>query len=209
MRNWPFFDLSITTPRLELRWPSLEDLDELGARAAEGIHDAGYMPFTIPWSDAEPEERARSVIQYQFRSWGELTAASWGLEFAVVHEGEVAGFQAISGKDFAVTRQVETGSWLSRRFQGHGIGTEMRRAVVHFAFAGLGADYATTNAFDDNPASLTVTRKLGYQDDGITVHNRQGSPAILRRFRLARDAWTDQPDIEIHNLTPCLPLLGL
>lgn len=29
MRNWPLFGLRVTTPRLELRLPSLDDLDAL------------------------------------------------------------------------------------------------------------------------------------------------------------------------------------
>jgi hypothetical protein len=43
------------TPRLELRYVD----DELGAELAElatqGIHDPGFMPFSVPWTDAEVE----------------------------------------------------------------------------------------------------------------------------------------------------------
>ncbi|MFG1703598.1 GNAT family N-acetyltransferase [Nonomuraea sp. M3C6] len=209
MRNWPLFELSITTPRLELRLPSLDDLDELGDRAAEGVHEAGYMPFLFPWSDVEPVQRARNTVQYQFRSWGEFTAASWQVEFAVVYEGQIVGTQGIMAKDFPVIREARTGSWLGQRFHGQGIGTEMRRAVLHLAFAGLGARHAVTEAFEDNHASLGVTRKLGYQEDGITVHDRQGKPVTTHRFRLPRQDWTESPGFEIHNLPKCLPLFGL
>ena len=34
-RNWPLFGLRLRTARLELRLPSLADLDELGSLAAE------------------------------------------------------------------------------------------------------------------------------------------------------------------------------
>ncbi|NRQ36181.1 GNAT family N-acetyltransferase [Nonomuraea sp. NN258] len=209
MRNWPFFDLSVTTPRLELRLPSLDDLDELADRAAEGIHDAGSMPFAFPWSDTGPAERGRSTLQFHFRTWGELSPAAWNLAFVAVFEGEVVGTQGVQATDFPVTREVLTGSWLGRRFQGRGIGTEMRRAALQFAFAGLGATDAVTSAFEDNHASLSVTAKLGYRDDGTAVHNRQGTRTMLRRFRLTSDDWADQPDVEIHNLAPCLPILGL
>ncbi|WP_336207920.1 GNAT family N-acetyltransferase [Nonomuraea sp. LPB2021202275-12-8] len=209
MRNWPFFQLSITTPRLELRYPSPEDLDELGDRAAEGVHEVGVMPFLFPWSESAPAERSRSTIQYHFRQWGELSAAKWSLDFVVVFEGQVVGTQALSGEDFAVLREVQSGSWLGRRFQGMGIGTEMRTAVLHLAFEGLGAAYATTEAFEDNHSSLAVTKKLGYQEDGITLHKRQGKPVVTRNFRLPREDWSPVEGIEIHNLGPCLPLLGL
>jgi hypothetical protein len=56
---WPLTGLRLRTPRLELRWPSLADLDALAALAAEGVHDPSVQPFTIPWTDAEPAERAR------------------------------------------------------------------------------------------------------------------------------------------------------
>ncbi|SDH75379.1 GNAT family N-acetyltransferase [Nonomuraea jiangxiensis] len=209
MRNWPLFDLSITTPRLQLRLPSLTDLDELGDRAAEGVHEPDFMPFLVPWSDAEPEQRARSTVQYHFRTWSEFTAASWAIEFVVVFEGRVVGTQGIMAKGFPVTREVRTGSWLGRRFQGRGIGTEMRQAVLHLAFAGLGAEHATTEAFEDNHASKAVTRKLGYREDGMSVHDRQGKPVNLLRFRLARQDWTEPPGFELHGLAACLPLFAL
>ncbi|MEV4833282.1 GNAT family protein [Nonomuraea sp. NPDC049486] len=209
MRSWPFFRLSITTPRLELRYPSLEDLDELAERAAEGVHEAGVMPFLFPWSEAAPAERAHSTIQYHFRQWGELSPAKWSLDFVVVFEGRIVGTQALAGRDFTLLREVSSGSWLGRRFQGMGIGTEMRGAVLHLAFAGLGAEYATTEAFEDNHSSIAVTRKFGYHDDGITLHRRQGRPVVTRNFRLPRADWTPVEGIEIHHLGPCLPLLGL
>ncbi|MFC4115396.1 GNAT family N-acetyltransferase [Nonomuraea zeae] len=209
MRNWPLSELSVTTPRLELRHPSLDDLDELGERASEGIHEPGYMPFLFPWTDTDPAGRARSTIQYHFRMWGEFAPANWSIDFVVVHDGQIIGTQSISAKSFLVTREAGTGSWLGRRFQGQGIGTEMRKAVLHLAFAGLGASYAVTEAFEDNHASLAVTRKLGYREDGLAMHDRQGKPVVTHRFRLAREDWTESPGFEIHNLAACLPLFGL
>ncbi|WP_405088044.1 hypothetical protein [Microbispora sp. NBC_01389] len=63
MRHWPLFALKVTTPRLELRLPTLNDLDALADRAAEGVHDPAGMPFGVPWTDAPPDERARSTVQ--------------------------------------------------------------------------------------------------------------------------------------------------
>ena len=209
MRNWPLFQLSVTTPRLELRYPSLDELDDLADRAAEGVHEPGAMPFLFPWTDAKPHDRARSTLQYHFATWSEFRPDKWAIELVVVYEGRVVGVQGLMASDFPVMREVKSGSWLGRKYQGMGIGTEMRRAVLHLAFAGLGAEEATTEAFDDNHASIGVTRKLGYHDDGITRHNRQGRPATTRRFRLPRAAWTPADDIEIHNLKPCLPFFGL
>lgn len=208
MRNWPLFGLRVTTPRLELRIPSLDDLDDLGDRAAEGVHDPGVMPFVSPWTHAEPAVRARETARFHFTRWGAWTPERWGCPFVVLFDGQVVGTQELSGTDFAVTREVSSGSWLGRRFHGRGIGTEMRAAVLHLAFCGLGARYAVSAAFADNPASLAVSRKLGYTDDGIQIDNRMGKPVTTRRLRLSRDDWTTPAGFAIHGLEPCLPLFG-
>ncbi len=49
-----------------------------------------------------------------------------GLELVVVRDGTVVGTQGVGAHDFAVLRQVSTGSWLGRAYQGQGIGTQMR-----------------------------------------------------------------------------------
>lgn len=208
MRNFPIFNLVITTPRLELRLPTLADLDALAERAAEGIHDEDVMPFLTPWTDTTPEERARRTVAWQLETLGRTSPGDWTCPFVVLLDGQVVGTQQISATDFPVLREVRTGSWLGRRFQGRGVGTEMRAAVLHLAFSGLKADYARTEAFDDNPASLAVTRGLGYREDGVSLVNRRGSRAVNRRFRLARAEWTPRAGIRLHNLEPCLPLLG-
>jgi RimJ/RimL family protein N-acetyltransferase len=62
----------------------------------------------------------------------------------------------------------------------------MRAAVLHLAFAGLGAEYATSEAFTDNAASLGVSRKLGYVLDGFYRQVIRGKPATQQRLRLDR-----------------------
>ncbi|NUW32150.1 GNAT family N-acetyltransferase [Nonomuraea sp. SMC257] len=208
MRHWPLFSLSITTPRLELRVPSLADLDELAERAAEGVHDPAEMPFFQPWTDASPEERARGTLRYVFGRWGAWTPESWSCPLVTVSEGRVVGVQELEAVDFAVTREVRTGSWLGLRHQGQGIGTEMRRAVLHLAFDGLGAESAVSEAFLDNHRSLGVSRRLGYRDDGLARHSRRGKPAVQQRLRLDREHWSTPSGHRIDGLEPCLPLFG-
>ena len=69
--------------------------------------------------------------------------------------------QDIGAENFRAVRSVETGSWLGRAHQGQGIGREMREAVLHLAFAGLGAEEALSGAFEDNAASLATSRAVG------------------------------------------------
>jgi RimJ/RimL family protein N-acetyltransferase len=208
---WPLFGLVLRTPRLELRLPSLEQLAALGELAGDGIHDPAQMPFQTPWTDAPPPERARAVLQYQWSKWASLTPAAWTLELVVLAGGEVVGVQAIGATDFAVTREVVTGSWLGLRHQGRGIGTEMRAAVLALAFTGLGAETATSAAFADNPASLAVSRRLGYLDDGVGRFAVRDRLRIDQRLRLDRDRWEAHRTVpvEIEGLEPCRELLGL
>jgi RimJ/RimL family protein N-acetyltransferase len=210
MRNWPLFGLRLTTPRLDLHLPSLLELDELADLAADGVHDPAEMPFGVPWTDASPADRARSTVQHHWASWGSWVPQEWHCHFVVVADGRVVGTQDIAARDFAVVREVSTGSWLGRAHQGQGIGTQMRAAVLALAFAGLDAQSATSAAFLDNPASLRVSRRLGYQPDGVQVDLRRGERATQQRLRLSRANWEAHRSVpvEIHELSACLPLFG-
>ncbi|MEV4111110.1 GNAT family N-acetyltransferase [Nonomuraea sp. NPDC049695] len=209
MRHWPVLNLRLTTPRLELRLPSLEDLDELADRALEGVHDPDRMPFGVPWTDAPADELPVNVIRFQLGIMSRWQRERWCCNFVVVHEGRVIGTQDLSGHSFAVTREVHTGSWLGRAHQGQGFGTEMRAAVLHLAFAGLGARTAVSSAFLDNPASLGVSRKLGYRPDGLSVEEVRGRRAVQQRLRLDGADFTDPVPVKIHGLEPCLPHFGV
>jgi RimJ/RimL family protein N-acetyltransferase len=127
----------------------------------------------------------------------------------VFEHGSVVGIQDVFAKRFATTRAVTTGSWLVQRAHGQGIGKEMRAAVLHLAFAGLGAVEAYTDAFADNPASLGVTRALGYEPNGSHLYSREGASVRVLEFVLTRAKWEGhrRDDIEIVGLDTCMPLL--
>lgn len=211
MSRWPVSGLRLRTPRLELRWPALGDLHALADLAAGGIHDPDVQPFAVAWTDVPADERAQAVLQYHWFKWGSWTPSDWTLDLVVDMGGTIVGTQGLIGRDFAILREVSTGSWLGRDYQGQGIGTEMRAAVLFLAFEGLHAEYATSGAFEDNAASLAVSRKLGYTDDGIERQVSRGRPATVRRLRLDRAAWAARRSVpvEIHGLEACLPCFGI
>jgi RimJ/RimL family protein N-acetyltransferase len=211
LTHWPLSGLRLRTPRLEMRLPTLAELDELASLAAEGIHDPGVQPFPVAWTDLPPDERARSVLQFQLSQWGGWSPAEWSLNLVADLGGVIVGTQGVSGRHFGVLREVNTGSWLGQRYQGQGLGTEMRSAVLHLGFAGLGAEFAISDAFTDNLASLGVSRKLGYLPDGIRRQSVRGRPAVIQMLRLDRAGWQAhrQVPVEIAGLSPCLPSFGL
>ena len=209
---WPLRHLVLRTPRLELRPDDDAGLLELAEEARLGVHPPELMPFVTPWTDADPPDLVRNTMQHHWSARAALTPERWTLNFLVRLDGRVVGMQGLGSGELAVTREVQTGSWIGLRHQGRGIGTEMRAAVLTFAFDHLGAVRARSAAFSDNPASLRVSEKLGYRRDGTETIPRRGRPTEDVRLLLDRDAfrrptWT--LEVEVEGVAACLPTLGL
>ena len=179
----PLLGLRITAGPIELRGITDDLLGPL-ADLATDIHEPDFMPFGFPWSLTPAPDMPRSVAQYHWNKRASFSPAQWTADFAVFFDGELVGSQGFSTKDYLVVRGGETGSWLNRRFQGRGIGTAMRQVICAFAFDHLDAAYVTSMAFTDNPASLAVSKKTGYTDNGVDRVARLGKPAIMRRVIL-------------------------
>ncbi|WP_212823913.1 GNAT family N-acetyltransferase [Catellatospora sp. TT07R-123] len=209
--HFPLLGLRIEVADLELRLPSPEELGQLADAAADGVHEPGMMPFIVPWSAQSPADRGRSVVTHHWSVLGRWAPDAWSLPLAVLRRGAVVGQQALNAKEFAITTECTTGSWIGLRHQGQGIGTLMRAAVAHLAFEHLGATDLVSAAYLDNPASLRVSAKLGYQPDGIARHAVQGRLRISQRLRLTRQDWqpSTRPPVTVRGLEPCLPLFGL
>ena len=154
---WPFSGLRLTTPRVELRFATYDDLLALAQLAFDGIHDEADMPFGVPWTDAPAEERARATMQWHWRMWSALSPDEWHLPFVVLVDDVVVGTQELSATQFRVRHEVSTGSWLGRAHQRQGIGTQMRAAVLEFAFMHLGAMWARRARSRTTTARPTVS----------------------------------------------------
>ena len=172
----PLLGLRITAGPVELRGVTDDLLGPLAELAIKGVHDPDFMPFFVPWSiGGRRDAEEHGAVP--------LGAARQLLAGAVGHgpgrvlrrpAGRVAGVQR---RDFLVTRIGETGSWLGREFHGRGIGTAMRKVICAFIFDYLGAEFITSSAYTDNPASLGVSRKCGYRENGVSIRNRMDKPA--------------------------------
>jgi len=180
----PLLGLRITAGPVELRGVSDDLLVPLAELASAGIHDPDLMPFYTAWSLTPAAEMPRSMAQFHWGQRAGFSMAKWAADLAVFAEGDLVGVQGISTHDYLVTRTAETGSWLSRRYQGRGIGTAMRKVICAFAIDCLGAEQITSGAYTDNPASLAVSRKCGYTENGLEVRIRMGKRATLQRIAL-------------------------
>jgi RimJ/RimL family protein N-acetyltransferase len=181
----PLLGLRISAGPLELRGITDEDLAAVCALAERGIHDPDSMPFYYPWTDAPRGQLGRNTAAYHWRARAAFCPEAWGLHLGVWHDGELVGTQSYETENFLVTRTGETGSWLGRDFQGRGIGTAMRQAICAFVFDHLGAQEVTSGAFLDNPASLAVSRKVGYRENGVRrLKRRDGELALNQQLVL-------------------------
>lgn len=177
------------TPRLELEPLREAHMPELLELVAEGIHDPATMPFVVPFTDTPSPRRERESVAFWLGCWAGISSDGWRLPFVAVLDGTCVGLQDVAAVAFAERRTVETGSWLGRGHQGRGLGTEMRAAVLHLAFGHLGALRAESSAFEDNVASIGVTRALGYRSDGERMVDRRGVPARQLCFVMDRVDW--------------------
>ncbi len=188
---WPTFAIRVSTPRLTLRLPNDTELAQLGELAAQGVHRLDERPFLTPWAEGSPQERARSVVRGHWSRLSSWSPTDWCLGLGAFRStsGEPLGVFTLRSSDFAVTREVATASWLGLRHQRKGFGTEARLGLLTLAFDHLEATDATTEVFPDNHSSQGVSRKLGYQPDGISRDPRDGEVVVSDRLRLTVDRW--------------------
>ncbi len=207
---WPLFALRIRSERLVLRLPKDDELVALMTLAKAGIHPAGEMPFGVPWSILPSPGFERGFLQYHWLMRATWKPEDWWLNLMVERDGDLIGSQSLHAEHFAITRTVETGSWLGHAYQGRGFGKEMRAAILAFAFDQLGAHVATTEAFLDNGASNGVSRSLGYQENGFGSLAPEGIARDTRRFRLTAKEWQarQRAPITVDGLAACRDLFG-
>ncbi|MGI5151857.1 GNAT family N-acetyltransferase [Plantactinospora sp. CA-294935] len=208
---WPQYGLTITTPRLKLRLPHEAELTKIAHLAGAGVHHPAERPFLTPWTDGSYEDRARAVLQGHWNGLATWQTTAWQLGLGVFHADEPIGLVNLRARDFPVVREVTTSAWLGVEHQRKGYGTEARLGLLTLAFEHLGANAALTEVFQDNHSSQGVSRKLGYEHDGISVDARGSEAVISDRLRLTRQKWTTQqrPAVTIEGWPACKTIFGL
>lgn len=207
---FPVLGLRITAGGLVLHGIDDDTIAELAELAGRGVHPPELMPFSHPWTDTPPDQFQLRFAQYH---WGVRAAFSpddWSLDLVVRWQGEVVGTQGFRAHHYLLTHTGETGSWLGREHQGRGIGTRMRQAMCAFLFDCLDAQEIASAAFVDNPASLAVSRKVGYVPNGMRrLERRPGEWQYSQALLLTPEALVRGPEITVEGLAPVRRLIGL
>lgn len=209
---YPLLNAEVRTPKLTLAGASDDLLERMIPEIRHGVVGAGEMPFDDPMPlYQDSPEREWQWLRAIWAGRARVDRHWWRFYFVVMVDGAPVGMQDLVGVDFTVFGTVSTFSWLLPRFRHRGLGTEMRAAVLHLAFAGLDAREASSEAFADNKASHRVSQALGYQPNGTDWATRRGNPAPLRRWKLTRAKWERirRDDIRLAGISACLPVLGL
>lgn len=209
---YPLLNAQVRTPRLTLAGASDELLERLIPAVRDGVVSPAEVPFDDPMSlYQDSPEREWQWLRAIWAGRARVDRHWWRFYFVVMLDDAPVGMQDLVGVDFATFGTVSTFSWLLPRYRHRGIGTEMRTAVLHLAFAGLGTREALSEAFGDNEASNRISRALGYEPNGTAWATRRGNPAPVSRWRLTRQRWerTRRDDIQLAGIDACLPVLGL
>lgn len=207
---WPLFDLRLTSPDLTLRpWREAD----LAAMSDVLPDDLELDPAATRYQTGD-EHLSRGIITHQgyWKAYGTWQPSAWRLGFIVLAGPQIAGFQELEGNDFPLLRTVDTSSFLIPSVRGRGLGKQMRRAVLALAFGPLQAQAAITSAWQDNHASLGVSRALGYLPNGEHLHARDEGADVMVHMTLPREAWLASDlgaGIEISGFEPCRFLFGV
>ncbi len=202
----PLTQLRLRTPRLELRLATIAELRALYRVAEAGIHDPGFMPFEVAWTDDLDEESFLVHHRDLLAAW---QADDWTLNLIAFLDGFPVGSQSIAAERFAEQRAVVTGSWLGQSWQRRGLGTEMRAAVLTLAFDELAATEARSGAIDGNDASLVLSLRLGYERVGSHTVSPRGAPVEHTDLALRRDRFASPVPVEVDGLERVRALFGV
>lgn len=176
--------------------PADDELVELAQRAAEpeAVLPADRSHFVM-WIRGRTAQEITQQRIARVQANRDLTSRpGWTLDLAVIVSGKPVGLQTLSGFDrWPHRRIVGTTSWLLSPFQGQGIGTRTRAAVLEFAFTHLHAESAKSWVLVNNRASIEVSTRLGYRlidRHHITEHGRSYIEGV---YQLDRDVWLESP----------------
>jgi RimJ/RimL family protein N-acetyltransferase len=202
---WPVMGIRVAAPEVALR-PAVEaDLVALSPL----IPDDYELDPTVDAAGELP--RSFHLLRTYWRDQASWRPDSWKLHLVAIEpSGRPIGMQIIEAEDFATDRTVDSASWVARAARRRGFGAAMRGAMLALAFDGLGARRAITSAWQDNTASLAVSRRLGYEIDHVERRLRGDAQDDLVHLHLSVESWRAgrRPSVELTGVAAALASFG-
>lgn len=173
----------LATERLTLRPLRAADAEELHRLVNDWavVRMLSRLPFPYP----------RQLTDEWIASTARQIASGTGYHLAIT--GQEAGQEMLVGcvglRLDLKPRTGNLGYWVGRRFWGHGVATEAAGRLSRWALANLDLDRLEAHVAEDNAASATVLRRIGFRMSGTGRERflaRGGEHPVLR-FQATRE----------------------
>jgi RimJ/RimL family protein N-acetyltransferase len=161
----------VHTERLTLRPIGIEDFEAIWPIVSD--LETVKMLWTWPYPADETFTKLRISS----------AVARAGLISAIEYQGAVVGQIGVLGGSLWYA--------LRRQFWGKGIGTEAARAKIASAFQDPKRETLIAGTWDDNPASMRILERLGFEQTGYDTvyHEARGEVASGPDYELTREKW--------------------
>ncbi len=108
---------------------------------------------------------------------------------------------AISLRLDVAARAAQLGYWVGLRYWGHGVASEAAGRLARWALANLDVDVVQASVVTDNPGSIAVLRRAGFQHvgDAIEYFAARKSEHRVLRFAATRADLFGKPEPEATN----------
>ncbi len=140
---------------------SLEFINDYSVYRFWGLYDEK--------NDTNGRRKPKKKIQTDYHYRATMKEYKAGRELSWLMElketGRVIG--EIVLYDFKLKKQADIGYRISKRYWGQGFATEAGEAIVNFAFSDLELNRIQIRCFTDNPGSVRIAEKLGFQKEGL------------------------------------------
>jgi len=188
--------VTLTTDRLLLRPLDPSDVDAVHA-GCQDPEIPRWTPVPSPYLREHAEDFVREASA---NGWRDDTMYNFGV---FTHEGTLVSSMGLVhlASLYTVGRQAELGYWTAKEQRGRGYTVEAARAVIGWAFDGLGVERLDWVAEAGNVPSRAVAQRLGFTMEG-TLRGK----IVHRGTR--RDAWIGSllpSDWRRTSATPYLP----
>ena len=148
-------DIVITTPRLLIRPPTLDDLYKIQEAKIEAWTE---LQKWMSWSsnDQKGPKKLREHIKAIGTDKDNLFLCAF---HKITQDFVVASGIHKSGKNEGV---YSTGYWSNPKYEGQGLATEATNAIIRYGFGAFGVNEMTISHYGGNEVSKRIIEKLGF-----------------------------------------------